>query len=69
MIVTTINPQLRFSMYISFKLKLYIMKKFSFLLTMMSRSGRSLLKLVVTEQFPSRTQAAEYAAINDVELL
>ena len=63
-----INPQLRFDMYISL-LNLIIMKTFSFLMTMMSRSGRSLLKLVVTEQFPNRNEAANYADLNDVELL
>ena len=68
MIAMYINPQLRFDMYISL-LNLIIMKTFSFLMTMMSRSGRSLLKLVVTEQFPNRNEAAEYAAENDVELL
>lgn len=69
MIAMYINPQLRFDMYISFKLKLYIMKTFSFLLTMMSRSGRSLVSIVATEMFPSRKEAAEYADLNDVELL
>jgi len=69
MIVMHINPQLRFDMYISFKLKLYIMKTFSFLISMMSRSGRSLVSIISTEQFPNRSQAEVYAKLNDVELL